>query len=101
MGPLPRHDSQGRLVEEMGGTQGGKDAGTGRRRWPASVGVGRQRERRRIGVLRGGVEEEIVTSPSRRPPVRDEGTQVLDLPTYRSTEKYWWALLFLVLPSQK
>jgi len=60
-----------------------------------------QRERRRIGVLRGGVEEEIVTSPSRRPPVRDEGTQVLDLPTYRSTEKYWWALLFLVLPSQK
>ena len=61
----------------------------------------RQRERRRIGVLRGGVEEEIATSPSRRPPARDEGTQALDLPTYRSTEKYWWALLFLVLPSQK
>ena len=60
-----------------------------------------QRERRRISVLRGGVEEEIATSPSRQPPARDEGTQALDLPTYRSTEKYWWALLFLVLPSQK
>jgi len=40
-------------VEEMGGTQGGKDSGTGRRRWPASVGVGRQRERRRISNGRG------------------------------------------------